>query len=72
MTTITVNQQNVEILEKAASALQLHLEDLARKTRFYPIECEFAGYRYVFTCRRDIEYVINQLQQQTRAFRSAA
>ena len=71
-TTITVNSQNVVILEAAAGALSAHLEDLARRVRHYPIECTFAGYRFVFASRRDIEFVIAQVREKTREYRAAA
>ena len=63
---------NIEILEQVLAAFRRDLDMLAKMTRKYPVEIEFASYRFVFTKKADIEDLIQALDSKTSAFRSAA
>jgi hypothetical protein len=69
---IRVNKQNVDALAGALEALRTHLRKLAALTKDYPVECSFAGYRFVFTSEGDIVELIETIDEKLTAFRSAA
>jgi hypothetical protein len=69
---IRITPSNVEECEAALHDLRAHLDELARRTKGYPVECQFASYRFVFENRADIESVIEKLDAKIRAYRSAA
>jgi hypothetical protein len=69
---INISSANIVDCESALESLRTHLERLVQLTVNYPLECQFAGYRFVFENRADIESVIANLQKKVSAFRSAA
>jgi len=69
---IRITAKNIGECEAALLALRRHLDKLARMTETYPVECQFAGYRFVFSSRQDIVSLIDALDTRIAAFRSAA
>lgn len=69
---IQITAENLEACEGALSALRAELERLVRLTKDYPVECQFASYRFVFSTRADIQSVIDKLDDKIKAYRAAA
>ena len=67
-----ITRKNVDSLDAFKAALVRHLEELARMTERYPVECRFGDFRFVFTSRRDIECLIGELTGRIDAVRRAA
>jgi hypothetical protein len=62
MQDLEVTVQNLQLCKSARDALRANLETLAKLTKKYPVECRFAGFRFVFESRADIDAVIATLE----------
>lgn len=69
---VKIRKDNVEVCEDALTALRKHLVKLAKMTDEYPVECNFGGYRFVFTCESDITDLISCLDEKISAYRRTA
>jgi hypothetical protein len=69
---IQITQANEQECDRALIALRDHLDDLARMTEKYPVECGFGGYRFVFTSKADIISLIDALDDKLKRYRAAA
>ena len=69
---IVITKDNVDVFRGAAAALKSHLTKLVEMTKEYPVECSFAGYRFVFERETDIRELISALDGKLTAFDSAA
>ena len=69
---LTITHENFGECNRASRALRDHLDELAKMTEKYPVECTFAGYRFVFRNRGDIESLIALLDEKLTPFLSAA
>lgn len=67
-----INRDNVDSMDLFRDALVRDLEELARMTERYPVECQFGELRFVFTSREDIEHLISRLRGEIEAVRAAA
>jgi len=72
MTMFTITHENFREFRQASRALRDHLDELVRMTEKYPVECNFAGYRFVFRNRQDIEKLISLVNEQLTPFSNAA
>lgn len=61
MQRIEVTLQNLQVCKKTRDSLRSNLEELARLTEKYPVECRIAGFRFVFESRDDIDAVLRAL-----------
>jgi hypothetical protein len=69
---LTITHENFGACDRASHALKEHLEELVLMTEKYPVECNFAGYRFVFRNRGDITKLIALLEEKLTPFRQAA
>ena len=69
---LTITHENLGECTRASSALRDHLDELAEMTEKYPVECTFAGYRFVFRSRADIEKLLAMLDEKLTTFSHAA
>ena len=69
---IKITGRNADECREALGALRLHLAKLVRMTKDYPLECSFAGYRFIFTSESDIQELIQSLDSKLVEFRAAA
>jgi len=58
----TITRANFDAFTRADRLLRDHLEELARLTKDYPVECTFAEYRFIFQSRSDIEILISKIE----------
>lgn len=58
---IQVTSKNVGFLERALDELRESSFRLGEQTRHCPVECMFAGYRFVFSNHQDIQSLIRTL-----------
>jgi hypothetical protein len=69
---INVTAANVDLCTDALGDLRLHLEELARLTKDYPVECSFCTYTFLFESRQDILNLIDSLSRKIDDYRKAA
>jgi hypothetical protein len=69
---IEPTKDNIDILEQVLAAFRRDLGMLVKMTKKYPVEIEFASYRFVFTKKADIEELISALDDKVSDFRRAA
>lgn len=69
---IIITKNNVDSFRGALAALHAHLGKLVEMTREYPVECSFAGYRFVFEREADILEVIQAIDEKLKQFSAAA
>ena len=69
---LTITHKNFYECERASHELRAHLDELARMTQKYPVECTFAEYRFMFRSRADIVALLAQLDEKLASFRQAA
>jgi hypothetical protein len=69
---LTITHENFGECDRASQGLRDHLDEVVRMTEKYPVECTFAGYRFVFRNRGDIEKLIAMLDEKLAPFRQAA
>jgi hypothetical protein len=70
--TLKVTRANLSLCEDALRELRSALEDIARMTRRYPVECIFGEFRFVFSSRRDVEDLLEILGSRITEFKAAA
>ena len=70
--TFVITPATFPTFNRADQLLRGNLEELARMTKEYPVECTFAGIRFVFNSRQDIENLIALLAQKMAAYRQSA
>jgi len=66
--TIQITHENVYQCRDALGELEKRTDEFAKMTRRYPIECEFAGYRFVFANRGDINSLISTLKGKVERY----
>lgn len=69
---VKITRSNATSIEEALNELRARLDELARLTESYPVECSFGGYRFVFSSREDIQGLIDVLDEKLRDYRAAA
>jgi len=69
---IKITGKNFDECQEALAALRLHLNKLVKMTKEYPVECSFAGYRFIFSSESDIQELIQSLDAKLTEFRAAA
>jgi hypothetical protein len=69
---IKISRENLQLCERALVALRRDLKKLAEMTKEYPVECGFAGFRFVFTNEAEIHELIEALDAKISAFKAAA
>ncbi|MGC9984099.1 MAG: hypothetical protein ABSF35_10740 [Polyangia bacterium] len=62
--TMNITPANIELCESAKAELIERLEELARMTRRYPVECVFGEFRRVFATKADIQKLIDELAEE--------
>ena len=67
---VAITAANIDLCEEALKALRQNLEELARMTKDYPVECSFGTYTFLFESRGDIESLIDSLSQKIAAYRT--
>jgi hypothetical protein len=68
----TITAGNFPAFNLADSLLRRHLDELARLTKEYPVECNLAGYRFMFSSREDIEQLLAIIDQKLVEYRRRA
>jgi len=69
---IKITAKNFDECQGALEALRAHLKKLVQMIQEYPVECQFAEYRFVFTSEAEIDALIVVLDKKLVDFRSAA
>jgi hypothetical protein len=68
MKKLQITERNVRECTDTRNILVQHLSRLVEMTRHYPVICVFAQYRHVFTCRKDIQDLIDSLNSELERF----
>jgi hypothetical protein len=69
---IKIDKNNLADFEAGLRALRQHLSTLVSMTKEYPVECSFAGYRFVFANESDILEVIDAIDKEIKAYQRRA
>lgn len=69
---LKASKATVAEFRQAQSLLLSELESIVKMTKDYPVVCTFAGYRFVFESRGDVEALIAQLTEALEEYQAAA
>jgi len=69
---ITVTASNFPAVNRAERLLRSHRGRLVQMTGQYPVECTFAGYRFIFRSQKDIDDLIAIIDREMAEYRRSA